>query len=34
MPLVKLQEAERYSVKIQKLDKRMREYTQAPGMTP
>ncbi len=34
MPIVKLQEAEQYSEEIQRLDKRVREYTQAPGMTP
>lgn len=34
MPIVKLQDADQYSEEIHKLDKRVREYTQAPGMTP
>ncbi len=34
MPIVKLQDADQYSEEIQKLDRRVREYTQAPGMTP
>jgi len=34
MPIVKLLDADQYSEEIQRLDKRVREYTHAPGMTP
>lgn len=34
MPIVTLQDADHYSEVIQKLDRRVREYTLAPGMTP